>query len=196
MGELEKFLHREDLIPPLIKCGLAHAHFETIHPFLDGNGRVGRLLITFLLCWRGIIKRPLLYISHYFRRHRDEYYDRLQRIRDNGDWEGWLMFFLEAVRNVSLEATETAQQIQALREEHRTVIAQEISGSPIGLMLLDHLFERPLTTVNEVAAVIGRSYPVANELVATFEKLGLLEEITGRRRNRLYSYEPYRVLFE
>jgi len=196
MGILEKFLHKDELIPPLIKCGLVHGQFETIHPFLDGNGRMGRLLITFLLCWYGIIKRPLLYISHYFKKQQDEYYTRLQRIRDQGDWEGWILFFLEAVRVVSLEATDTAQRIQNLRDEHRAFVGHEFSGTAVGLILLDHLFARPVIRVNDVAKIIERSYPIANDLVLRFEKLGLLKEMTGRQRNRVYSYEPYRALFE
>jgi Fic family protein len=196
MGELERFLHEDIPTPPLIKCGLAHAQFETIHPFLDGNGRMGRLLITFLLCWRDILKRPLLYISHYFKRHRQEYYDRLQRVRDHDDWEGWMRFFLKGVKAVALEATETARRIQSLREQSRDLVARRIRGTGIGFVLLDYLFETPIVSVKLVAQQIGRSYPVANDLVATFVDLGLLRETTRRRRNRIYSFQPYVDLFE
>ena len=119
LGALETFLHAESDIPALVQIGLAHAQFETIHPFLDGNGRVGRLLISFLLCQREILVKPVLYLSHYFTRHRAEYYERLQAIRDTGDWEGWLAFFLRGVASVSLEATDTARRILALREDLR-----------------------------------------------------------------------------
>lgn len=196
MGNLEVFLHDETPMPPLIKCGLAHAQFETIHPFLDGNGRMGRLLITFMLCWRRVLQRPLLYISDYFKRYRQEYYDSLQRVRDRDDWEGWMRFFLEGVRTVSLQATETARKIQSLRDEHRELIGREIRGTAIGFILLDHLFEIPLITVNQVAKFISRSYPVANDLINSLVRLGLVKEITGQRRNRIYSYEPYLGLFE
>jgi Fic family protein len=196
MGELERFVHDETPMPPLIKCGLIHAQFETIHPFLDGNGRIGRLLITFLLCWRGVLQRPLLYISDYFRRRRQEYYDRLQRVRDNDDWEGWMRFFLEGVRTVSLEATHAAQRLQSMRDEHRELIGRDIRGTTAGFVLLDHLFQMPMVTVNQVAQVIGRTYPVANNLLEKFYQLGLVNEITGQRRNRIYAYHQYLNLFE
>jgi Fic family protein len=191
MGQLESFIHSEEPMPVLLKCGLAHAQFETIHPFLDGNGRVGRLLITFMLCWRGVLKRPLLYLSDYLKRNRQEYYDRLQSVRDDGDWEGWIRFFLEGIRLVAREASGTARQIQALRESHRELVSREISGTPTGQLLLDHLFRQPMVSVNYAAKVIGRSYPVTNDLIAKLEALGLLREVTGGRRNRVYSYAPY-----
>jgi len=196
MGELERFLHDDIPMPPLIKCGLAHAQFETIHPFLDGNGRMGRLLITFLLCWRGVLKHPMLYISDYFKRYRQEYYERLQRVRDHDDWEGWMQFFLKGLQTVALEATETARRIQTMRDQYRDLIGRKIRGTAIGFVLLDYLFEMPMVNVKLVAQRIGRSYPVANDLVGTFLDLGLLIETTGQRRNRIYSFEPYLDLFE
>lgn len=191
MGELEKFIHSESPMPVLFKCGLAHAQFETIHPFLDGNGRLGRLLITFLLVWKGVLKRPLLYLSHFFRRYRDDYYHRLQAVRDDGDWRGWMEFFLTGVREVSLEATGTAREILQLREQHRELVGEAIPNTPTGLILLDALFERPTVNVNQVAKIVDRSYPVANKLVAQFEDLGLLTEYTGQSRYRAFAYEPY-----
>ena len=196
MSNLEKFLHDEAPLQPLIKCGLAHAQFETIHPFLDGNGRAGRLLITLLLCWKGVLKRPLLYLSDYFNTHRTEYYDRLQAVRDEGDWEEWLLFFLEGVRSVSMKATNTAKLMQTMRDEHRALIGRELAGTGTGLVLLDALFEHPIMTVADVARVIDRGYATANNLVAAFESRGLLKETTGRSRNRVYRYEPYLWLFE
>ena len=196
MSSLEKFLHDEAPLQPLIKCGLAHAQFETIHPFLDGNGRAGRLLITLLLCWKGVLKRPLLYLSDYFKTHRTEYYERLQAVRDEGDWEGWLRFFLEGVRSVSMEATNTAKLIQTMREEHRAVIVRELPVTGAGLVLLDGLFERPIVTIADAARMIDRTYATANSLVAAFESRGLLKETTGQSRNRVYRYEPYLSLFE
>jgi len=156
---------------------------------------VGRLLITFLLCWRGVLRRPLLYLSDFFRQRREEYYSRLQAIRDRGDWEGWMRFFLEGVKSVALEATDTARRIQALRDQHRGQIVEAIGGTATGLILLDHLFQKPFITVNQVSEVIRRTYPVAN-LVASFEKLGLLRKTARRRRNRVYAYQPYLDLLE
>jgi len=195
LDNLEKFLHDETTLPALLHCGLAHAQFETIHPFLDGNGRVGRLLITFLLCQRGILQRPLLYLSHFLRAYRAEYYDRLMAIRNGGDWEGWLKFFVRGVGEVSREATETAQAILKMREEHRRVIGAELGGNAFALPLLDLLFEHPLVTISIVEQRLKCVYVTASKLVEQFERLGLLKEITGHRRNRRFRYEPYLALF-
>ena len=194
LDNLEKFLRDEKGLPVLIHCGLAHAQFETVHPFLDGNGRVGRLLITFLLVYCGALHRPLLYLSHYFKRHRGEYYDRLMAIREEGDWEGWLRFFLRGVAEMAEEATATARSIISLRENHRALI-QEHSRAVNALRLLDLLFERPLINVNLVKANLDIAFVTANKLVEQFEALGLLEETTGGSRNRRYRYTPYLMLF-
>lgn len=196
LHDFELFLHDRSPMPFLIKIGLAHAQFETIHPFLDGNGRVGRLLITFLLCEHGILKRPLLYLSYYLRRHRTEYYERLQAVRDDGAWEPWLSFFLRGVRDVSEGATDAARRLIALREQHRSLITQSLGRrANSGLKLLESLYGGPYLTVNSAASRAGLSYPQANSLVAAFEELGLLTEITGHRRNRFFRYEPYLDLF-
>lgn len=196
LHDLEKFLHDTKSFPVLIQCGLAHAQFETIHPFLDGNGRVGRLLITFLLCQRGVLQRPLLYLSHYLKRHRTEYYDRLMNIRTNGDWEGWLKFFLQGIYDVSQAATGTARSILNLREEHRQAAGQKLAGSAYGLRLLDFLFERPIVNIRLVENHLQCAYITASKTVEHFVKLGFLKEITGWQRNRLYRYEPYLNLFD
>jgi Fic family protein len=196
LDNLEKFLHDLTPIPPLIKIGLAHAQFETIHPFLDGNGRTGRLLITFLLCEQNILKRPLLYISYYFKKYRAEYYDRLQAVRDTGNWEGWLKFFLRGVYEVAQEASATARQIVNMKEEHRQLLLSEMgrrSGNAIAL--LESLYFRPIFTVEHVQAITNLSYPNANTLVKDLCDLGLLEEITGQKRNRAFSYAPYLDVF-
>ncbi len=193
LDNFERFLHEQEL-PPLIHAGLAHAQFETIHPFLDGNGRVGRLLITFLLVYRGVLHRPLLYLSVYLKRNRAEYYDRLMAIRNSGDWESWLHFFLTGVAQTAEEATATARAILDLREEHRRVIQERIAGVN-GLRLLDLLFERPLVHVNLVKDNLGIAFVTANKLVEQLDGLGILEEITGRRRDRVFSYVPYVTLF-
>ncbi|MDM9382476.1 Fic family protein [Chlorogloeopsis sp. ULAP01] len=196
LDNLEKFLHDTKSFPVLILCGLAHAQFETIHPFLDGNGRMGRLLITFLLCERGILQRPLLYLSHYLKAHRIEYYDRLMAIRTDGDWEGWLKFFLRGVFEVSQSATATARSILNLRETHREIIGQKISSSNYGLRLLDFLFQQPIVTVRLVEEHLQCAYVTASKTVEQFVELGFLREITGWQRNRLYRYEPYLALFQ
>ena len=195
MGDLERFLHDEGPLPILVRAALVHAQFETIHPFLDGNGRIGRLLITFLLCAKGVLRRPMLYLSHGFKRRRLEYYDRLQAVRDEGDVEGWVRFFLEAVRDVAREGTDTARRIQSLREEHRTLVTTALKSSTAGFQLLDRLFERPVVTVQLVQELLGRSYPAANDLVAAFVNLGLLREVTGGARNRVFQYDPYVAIF-
>ena len=195
LHSFEKFLHDDGHYPTLIAVGLAHAQFETIHPFLDGNGRVGRLLNTFLLVHRGMLRQPLLYLSHFFKLHRTEYYDRLMAVRQRGDWEGWIRFFLEGVLQTAREATKTAEQLFELREAHRGVIIQNNLG-PNGLKLLSHLFQRPLVNINLVASLIESTFPTASRLVSSFEAMGLLREITGQKRSRVFRYEPYLALFQ
>jgi len=190
----ERFLYDQET-PTLVHAGLAHAQFETIHPFLDGNGRVGRLLITFLLVHRGVLNRPLLYLSVYLRRNRAEYYDRLTAIREAGDWEGWLRFFLAGVTRTAEEAAVTARAILDLRERHRRLIQDHVHGVN-GLRLLDLLFERPLIHVNLVKDSLDIAFVTANKLVEQMESLAILEEITGRRRGRIFRYSPYVALFE
>lgn len=196
LNKFEKFLH-DDSLPVLIHTALAHAQFETIHPFLDGNGRVGRLLITFLLCERKVLHRPLLYLSHYLKMHRAEYYDRLMAIRNDGNWEAWLKFFLRGVGEVSHEAIETARRIFALRDEHRQAINRELGSNASGAFsLLDYLYEQPIISVRLVEQHLKSSFVTANKLVEQFIKLGILNETTGRQRNRRYAYGPYLDLFE
>lgn len=195
MGDLEHFLHDERPMPLLVRAALAHAQLETIHPFLDGNGRMGRLLITFLLCVKGALRRPTLYLSYDFKRRRQEYYDRLQAVRDSGDVEGWVAFFLEGVRAVAREGTDTARRILTLREQHRALVTTRLKNSTAGIQLLDRLFQHPVVTVQSVQTMLERSYPAANDLVASFDRLGLLRETTGGTRNRVFRYEPYVQIF-
>jgi len=196
LGALETFLHRQDDLPALVKIGLAHAQFETIHPFLDGNGRIGRLLITFLLTECGILHKPVLYLSHYFKRHRQAYYEHLQAVRDHGDWEGWLAFFLRGVADVSAEAASTARRILALREEHRMAITAGLGrAAGNGHKVLETLFDRPIVSVADIESMTGTSYAAANKLVARLTELGILQEVTGYSRNRRFRYEPYVRLF-
>jgi len=196
LGALEKFLHTDDDLPLLVRIGLAHAQFETIHPFLDGNGRIGRLLITFLLTERGVLERPVLYLSHYLKRHRQEYYDRLQAVRDDGDWEGWLAFFLRGVAEVADEATLTARRVLLLRERNRTEITDRLGRAAAnGHRVLESLYDRPIISVGEAQQLTGTGFAAANQLVARMTELGILREITGHARNRRFRYEPYVRLF-
>jgi Fic family protein len=196
LDNLEKFLHETTAFPTLIVCGLAHAQFETIHPFLDGNGRVGRLLITFLLCQRGILKFPLLYLSHYLKFHRAEYYDRLMAIRNDGHWEAWLNFFLRGVGEVSRSATETARRILELRQKHQAVIRRKATNQTNAIGLLDYLFEQPLVNVRLVEERLNCAFVTANTLLTQFAEMGIVKEVTGGQRNRRYEYSPYLALFE
>jgi Fic family protein len=197
LHEFEGSLHHRSSYPTLITVGLAHAQFETIHPFLDGNGRMGRLLVTFLLCEYGVLREPLLYLSIFFKEHRQDYYDRLQAIRDSGDWEGWLAFFLEGVATVAREATETARRIVQLRERLRSELPAKLGRrSGNGLRLLDQLFAHPVVSVRSVEQLVGLSQPAALALVNRVVSVGLLHEATGMRRNRVFEFREYLRLFE
>ena len=195
-AELENFIHDDTPMPALIKAALIHAQFETIHPFLDGNGRTGRLLITFWLVERGILWQPLLYPSLYFKEHREEYGDRLQAIRDKGEWEEWLTFFLDGVAQVAEEAHETALSIFALRERDRQRITDTLGRrAPRGLLLLDELLKLPIVRAKAVERAIGVSQPTATSLLDAFIEIGILHELTGRQRGRVYAYLEYLDLF-
>ena len=195
LGDLERFLHSEEL-PVLIQVGLAHAQFETIHPFLDGNGRMGRLLIAFMLCQREILQTPVLYLSHYFKRNRQDYYDSLQAIRDRGDWEAWIKFFLVGVIEVAQEATDTARSIVDLREAHRGLITERFGRvAANGLKVLERLYAKPIISVHDIEQLAGVSFPAANKLMAKFSEHELLDEITGQARNRRFRYSKYIKLF-
>jgi Fic family protein len=196
LGDLEKFLHADDALPPLVKIALAHVQFETIHPFLDGNGRVGRLLITFLLTECGVLHKPVLYLSHYLKQHRQAYYDHLQSVRLRGAWEEWLTFFLRGVIEVAGEAADTARRIQILREQHRTAITDKLGrAAGSGHKVLESLFDRPIVAVNDVRKLTGTTYAAANSLVSRLVEIGVLSEMTGHARNRRFRYEAYIDLF-
>ncbi|MHB0867346.1 MAG: Fic family protein [Thermoleophilia bacterium] len=197
LGQWELFLHQDDRLPFLIKVGLAHAQFETIHPFLDGNGRLGRLLITFLLTEREILHQPVLYLSHYFKHHRQTYYERLQNIRDHGAWEEWLSFFLRGVAEVSNEAAGTARTILVQRESHRLAITEKLGRAAAnGHKVLETLYVKPIVTVNDIEEITGKSYAAANQLARRMTELGILEEMTGFARNRRFRFGPYVRLFQ
>ena len=196
LGALESYIHVESELPLLVEVGLIHAQFETIHPFLDGNGRMGRLLITFLLCEREALIKPVLYLSHYLKANRLEYYDRLQAVRTKGDWEGWLKFFLIGVVEVANESTDTARKIVSLREEHRNkLIDASGKGAANALKLLEILYQKPIITVNVIRDELGVSVQAANKIAERFQSLGLLFEFTGNQRYRVFRYDPYVEIF-
>jgi Fic family protein len=192
MGQLESFLHEErPELPLLVRAGLAHVQFETIHPFLDGNGRLGRLLITFLLCAGGALQEPILYLSLYFKAHRQAYYDHLMDVRTKGDWEGWLEFFLEGVRETSAQAVSSARRIISLMDSDRKKI--EGLGRPAASVLRvhQHAQTHPILSIASTAQKVGISFPTASAAIDHLEKLGILREVTGRQRNRHFVYGAY-----
>ncbi len=195
MSNLEKNLHDNEELPIIIKIGLIHAQFETIHPFLDGNGRIGRLLITFYLCKQGILRKPLLYLSDFFKEYRTEYYERLNLFRERDDIEGWLKFFLEGVASTSEKALNTSRKIIKQRDKDIAKITKLGKSAENGMKLLNSLYKSPLVRVKDVEGITGLKNPNALYLVSRFEKLGLLKEITGKQRNRVYSYDDYVQLF-
>jgi Fic family protein len=192
MADLERFLHDENNpYPSVLKAALAHVQFETIHPFLDGNGRIGRLLIAFILHHDGILSHPLLYLSLYFKRHRETYYRLLDRVRTEGDWEAWTDFFLEGVRDTAGNAVETARRLIALFEADQQKIQALGRSASSTLRVFQAFKERPLLTVSRISERTGLSFPAANQAVARMAELGIVREITGRRRERAYAYDQY-----
>ena len=193
MTEFERFLHAEDgALSVLLRTGLAHVQFETIHPFLDGNGRVGRLLITLLLCHAGLLHKPLLYLSLYFKQHRSDYYELLSHVRRTGDWEEWLSFFLKGVRQTAEGAVSTAQRLTAMFQEDRSRV-QATSGRRAGsaIRVHDALKKRPILTLSEASHEAQISFPTAATAMDVLVKQGMAREITGGSRNRLFVYSQY-----
>jgi Fic family protein len=182
----EAFLHRRADMPELIQCALIHEHFEAIHPFLDGNGRIGRLLITLFLIERGRLSKPLLYLSSYIEQHKDDYYRLLQRIRTHGDWSGWLHFFLGAVRDTARSAIRQSQAILRLRDDYRAKLGKQHRA----LTLLDDLFINPYTTVARAADRLGVTAPTARKTIGALETAGMLEEATGKEWGRVWVAGP------
>jgi len=189
LGDLEKYLHSEEEIPPLIRIALIHAQFETIHPFLDGNGRMGRLLITFWLCQQRILSQPLLYISYYFKKNRTEYYDRLMTVRNTGDWEQWIKFFLRGIAETSEEAVSTAKEILILKKTCEDMIAKNNNNYR---HLLELLFNEPVVDKQSVADSLSVSQPTASRLVDHFCDLGILTDIRpDNKRYKKYVFSSY-----
>ena len=192
MGDLETFIHdAEQPYPTLIKAALAHVQFETIHPFLDGNGRLGRLLISFMLHHEGMLSRPLLYLSLYLKTHRQTYYERLDGVRTKGDWEGWIDFFLEGVEQTALDAVDTARRLVTLMQQDEQRIHQ--AGRRAGTALRVHraLSHRPVQSIKDMADTLELSYPAVSKSVGALEDIGIVREITGRQRNRIYAYQAF-----
>ncbi len=196
LDRFEHFLH-EPGMPILMKAALAHVQFETIHPFLDGNGRVGRLLITFLLCAHEVLEDPILYLSLYFKANRQEYYDRLQRVRTHGEWEEWLRFFLQGVYETSKQAVDTAREILALFERDRGRIRESLGGRASStLRVHEALQRRPLLTIKDAQHRSGLSRPTAQKSLERMAKLGITREVTGGRYGMVYLYKPYMDILE
>ncbi len=191
IGELEKYMHKKEKLPVLVDCALIHYQFETIHPFLDGNGRLGRLLITYYLYWKGVLTKPLLYLSYFFKKRRQEYYDRLSLVRENGDYEQWVSFFLTGVIEISDSAIDTSKRILELQSNHRNLLWKKKISSPLAVGILEKLFYVPYVSVHDVAREFSISFQAASTLVAQFETAGILKEITGRKRDKRYIYADY-----
>ncbi|MBA4173183.1 MAG: cell filamentation protein Fic [Hyphomicrobium sp.] len=191
LGDLERFLHQRETYPVLIRAAMAHVQFETIHPFLDGNGRLGRLLITLMLCEDKALTQPTLYLSLYLKTHRQEYYDLLQRVRETGDWEAWMVFFLEGVASTSRQGFDTAQRLLSLFQQDEQKIAELGRASATALRLHTDFKRHPVLTVPNAAHRLGLSQPTIQSALGHLQRLAIVTEITGQRRDRVYSYSQY-----
>lgn len=197
MSDLELFLHETSSgLPTLIKAGLAHVQFETIHPFLDGNGRLGRLLITLLLCAEGVLRAPLLYLSLYFKTHRQTYYSLLQRVREDGAWEDWLEFYLEGVRDTAAQAARTAQRILELFAADRTKIETLGRAASSAVRVHDLIKEDPLLSIPAASSRLKLAQPTVSRAVSQLSRLGVLKEVTGRSRGRVFAYKAYLAILD
>ena len=188
LDDLEKYIHASSDLPPLVQAALIHYQFEAIHPFLDGNGRIGRLLIILLLIEWGQLSRPWLYLSAYFEEHRSAYYDHLLAVSQRGEWEGWLAFFLDGVRDQSEDAIVRIEHLQHLRRKYQTLLEDERAAERL-LQAVDVLFERPILSIRQLEAAMGVPYRSAQRYIEKLEHIGIVREATGRARNRLYQAE-------
>jgi Fic family protein len=191
LAALEKWIHGDDPLPPLVKAGLAHLQFETIHPFLDGNGRVGRLLIMLLVEHWNLLSSPLLYLSLGFKRHRQEYYRQLDAVRVNGDWEGWTSFFLECVRESADDGVSAAQRLFSLVGADRRRLSEHKTATVTAVRLFEHLPEHPMITLAKAVELVGATKPTTGKAIDALNQAGILKEITGRKRDRIYAYRAY-----
>ena len=192
-AELERFINNiPEETDPLIKAALTHVQFETIHPFMDGNGRIGRLLIPLILVEAKVLKEPLLYLSVFFKKHRQTYYERLNQVRLTGDWEAWLLFFVDAVAETANQAVETAQQLNALRQNDKARLTELGRQAGSANQILDALFEQPIASINKLIVLTGISAATVGKTLDTLEQqLGIVKEITGQKRNRVFAYTAY-----
>jgi Fic family protein len=191
LSALEKWIHGQDRLPPLVRVGLVHAQFETIHPFLDGNGRIGRLLIALLVEHWGLLKAPLIYLSVAFKRHRQDYYARLNAVRVDGDWEGWTRFFLDCVTEAANDAVASAQELFATTTADRTKVAAHEKTTVAAIRLVDSLPSNPIVTAALVIRLLKVSKPTAIRTIEFLQDAGILRETTGKRRDRVYAYHRY-----
>lgn len=200
MTELERYINEDEMLPVLIKAGLAHVQFEEIHPFLDGNGRIGRLLIVLMLVQKGILSEPVLYPSYYFKKYHFEYYQRLDRVRTHGDFEGWVKFYLAAMRESSIDAHRRAKDIELLEENLTFIIKSEKRFSAkmreVRLQALATLFSYPIISISELSAQLGISYNTAHQIISNFIELGFLVEETQQKRGRLFKFKQYLDVLE
>lgn len=191
LSAFERYLHADDDVPPLVRAGLLHVQFETIHPYLDGNGRIGRLLVTLLLEHWGLLSRPLLYLSLFFKRHRDEYYRRLAAVRSEGDWEGWIRYFLEGVATIASEGVASARELFALVSADRATVLAAPSSSVMAARLFELLPRRPILTIANAMELLSTTRPTATKAITTLVDAGVLTETSGRKRDRAFGYARY-----
>jgi Fic family protein len=191
MSDFERYIHADDGLPPLVRAGLLHLQFETIHPYLDGNGRIGRLFVTLLLEQWNLLSQPLLYLSLFFKRNREDYYRLLNAVRLEGDWEGWIRFFLEGVASIAKEATDTARDLFALVGADRARALAAPASSVMAVRLFEALGQHPIVTIARVTELLEITKPTATKAVNTLVEAGILTETSGRRRDRTYSYAAY-----
>ncbi len=191
LADLEKYMHEGSIYAKLIDCALIHYQFETIHPFLDGNGRVGRLLITLYLLWKGTVKKPFLYLSYFFKKNRQEYYDRLTMTRQSGNYEQWVLFFIRGVIETAQSAIEDTKSILALQQEHQNLIIERGIASPYAYKLLYHLFSAPIVSIKDTQVSLKITYPTASHLITQFVNNDIIREMTGKKRSRRFAYTRY-----
>ncbi len=197
MKDLERFINEDETFPPLIKAGLAHVQFETIHPFLDGNGRIGRLLIILMFVYNKLLSEPILYPSYYFKKHHLEYYRQLDRVRTHGDFEGWISFYLNAIRDSSIDAYQRAKDIEALEQNLTSLIAKQFDKTRESrLRALSVLFSYPVISVNELARQLEIAYNTSNQIISEIVKVEILVEETGQKRGKLFKFKPYLEILE
>ncbi len=199
MSALEKYINEPSDLPPLIRAGLVHVQFETIHPFLDGNGRIGRLLIVLMLIDNGLLSLPILYPSYYFKKHQFEYYQNLDRVRTHGDFEGWITYYLKTIRDSALDACMRAKEIEALEATLKDMIQTDPQFAKIretASIAIDFLFAQPIANVAQMSKNLGKAYNTVHNILKRFIELGLVSESIVHKRNKLYRFDPYIALLE